>query len=434
MPQQPTRFGPELRRRRLAAQLSLTRLGQLVHYSKSQLSKVERGLKPPSPELARLCDTTLDAAGALTSLAPTRPAPAAPALPTPTDPALPAEPDEGEVWLMHLSSDGPSWFQPVARRTLMAAGGATAVTFTLGAAPREAAPQECASLLATARSLFDHYRTLGQSAGGDVILPALVAQTHSLRRIALRAGPRTRDDLLSLASRYAEYVGWLVQETGDDRGALWWTDRAVELAEAGGDRDLAAYALVRRALVTLYRDEAAQTIELAAHAQSFAAPARVRGLAAQREAQGHALAGDYDACMSCLDRARELLGHAAEDDGSPMIGTTTLPDPVAMITGWCLHDLGRPREAAEILDHETGRLPAHALRSQTRYGLRRALAHAAAGEIDHACALLMALAPATDTLASATLSADLRRLSRTLSRRPTPTTRSLAPWLAGHHR
>ncbi|MFD7895023.1 helix-turn-helix domain-containing protein [Streptomyces sp. NPDC059743] len=46
---QTNSFGRELRRRRLAASLSLEQLGKLVHYSKGQLSKVERGLKRPTP-------------------------------------------------------------------------------------------------------------------------------------------------------------------------------------------------------------------------------------------------------------------------------------------------------------------------------------------------------------------------------------------------
>lgn len=65
-------FGQELRRRRLEAQFSLERLGKRVHYSKAQLSKVERGLKRPSPELARLCDAELNAGGSLARLLPPR--------------------------------------------------------------------------------------------------------------------------------------------------------------------------------------------------------------------------------------------------------------------------------------------------------------------------------------------------------------------------
>src|SRR5690606_32590164 len=59
--QQSVTFGEELRRRRLAVGFTLTDLSRRVHYSKGQLSKVERGLKPPSRELVRLCDAVLDA-------------------------------------------------------------------------------------------------------------------------------------------------------------------------------------------------------------------------------------------------------------------------------------------------------------------------------------------------------------------------------------
>ncbi|MEV7640972.1 helix-turn-helix transcriptional regulator [Streptomyces rubiginosohelvolus] len=105
MPQPSTGFGEELRKRRLDAGLSLTTLSGAVHYSKAQLSKVERGIKPPSRDLVRLCDAVLKAEGALVALA------ARPVADTPlvqTSGAI----DE-EEWTMQLSPDGPSWFQPL---------------------------------------------------------------------------------------------------------------------------------------------------------------------------------------------------------------------------------------------------------------------------------------------------------------------------------
>ncbi|AXK32412.1 XRE family transcriptional regulator [Streptomyces armeniacus] len=430
MPDQPPRFGPELRRLRLAAGLSLTRLGQLVHYSKGQLSKVERGLKPPGLQLARLCDAALSADGRLAGLVPEQ-SPEA---------ELPETSDDGEVWLMQLSTDGSSWFQPVSRRQVVAVGAASAVALGIGAAAASAsasadsvsasAAADGTTLLDGARSLFDQYRRLGQTASPEIVLPALIAQTHTLRELSARTGARTRRGLLTLASRYAEYVGWLTQETGNDQAALWWTDRAVELAAAGGDHDLAAYALVRRALVTFYRGDATQTVELAERAQAAEPPPRIWGLAAQQEAQGHALAGRYDACMRGLDRARVSLAASGPDPDSPVIGTTHLSDPVSMITGWCLHDLGRPREAAEVLDREIAQIPGHALRTHVRYGVRRALAHATAGEIDHACELVRPLFAASEAVTSATTNVDTRRLARTLNRFPDhPAVRELSPYL-----
>lgn len=421
MPQPSTEFGEELRKRRLEAGLSLTALSGAVHYSKGQLSKVERGIKAPSRDLARLCDAALGAEGALIALA-ARGAPAAPAEPAP------GHIDE-EDWIMQLSPDGPNRFQSLGRRGVVSAGVASLMTWrSNGSGP--ASPASGAGMLEASRSLFTHYRRLGQTVEPGLLLPVLIAQTHTLRELSDHTDTGTRRQLLALGSRYAEYVGWLVQETGDERAALWWTQRAVDLAAAGGDPTLAGYALVRRALVTLYRDDAVQTIALARRAQSSTLPPRIRGLAAQREAQGHALAGDLHACLRALERARTLL--ARQDGGSdePVIGTMHLPDPVGMVTGWCLVDLGRPREASEELDRQLALVGQDAVRTQVRYGVRRALAHASAGEIDHACALTAPLLDGVASVRSATVTTDLQRLARILARhRDHPAVRQLGPRL-----
>lgn len=66
----PPDFGQELRRARTAAGLSLADLAGMVHYSRSHLSKIERGMKRPTQELARMCDVVLGADGVLVSLVP----------------------------------------------------------------------------------------------------------------------------------------------------------------------------------------------------------------------------------------------------------------------------------------------------------------------------------------------------------------------------
>ncbi|MFD3547752.1 helix-turn-helix domain-containing protein [Streptomyces sp. NPDC058655] len=421
MPQPFTGLGEELRKRRLAAGLSLTALSAAVHYSKAQLSKVERGIKAPSRDLVRLCDAALRADGALVALATT------PVADTP-----PAQTPDGiseEEWTMQLSPDGPSWFQAVGRRQVVGAGAASLMRWRMdGAGP--VAPAAGAGMLEASRSLFTHYRRLGQSVEPAFLLPGLIAQTHTLRELSAHAGDGTRRDLLALGSRYAEYVGWLMQETGDERAALWWTQRAVELARAGGDRTLGGYALVRRALITLYQDDAAQTIALAQRAQSGTLPPRIRGLAAQREAQGHALAGDRDACLRALDRARTLLAHQDGRADAPVIGSMHLPDSVGMVTGWCLVDLGRPREAAEELDRQLALVSHDAIRTQVRFGVRRALAYASDGQISHASALTAPLLDGVAAVRSATVTTDLQRLARLLARhRNHPAVRRLAPRL-----
>ncbi|UBI36338.1 MULTISPECIES: helix-turn-helix domain-containing protein [Streptomyces] len=429
MSQASAGFGEELRKRRLEARLSLTALSGVVHYSKAQLSKVERGIKAPSRDLVRLCDAALGADGALIALTTrdTTDTSTAPA-PAPAQAQAPGLADE-EEWIMRLSPDGPNRFHPLGRREVMGAGVSSLMTWrSNGAGP--ASPASGAGMLEASRSLFTHYRRLGQTVEPGLLLPVLIAQTHTLRELSAQSDAGTRRRLLALGSRYAEYVGWLVQETGDERAALWWTQRAVELAAAGGDRALAGYALVRRALITLYRDDAEQTVALAGRAQSGTLPPRIRGLAAQREAQGHALAGDLTACLRALERARTLLDRRDDDSDGPVIGSMHLPDPVGMVTGWCLVDLGRPREAAEELDRQLALVGQDAVRTRVRYGVRRALAYASAGEIDHACALTAPLLDGVAAVRSSTVTTDLRRLARVLARHADhPEVRRLAPRL-----
>jgi hypothetical protein len=245
----------------------------------------------------------------------------------------------------------------------------------------------------------------------------VITYTHTLRELAAAAPDRARPGLLLLAARYAEYAGWMSQESGQDEASLWWTTQAVEMATEAGDSDLAAYALVRQALITLYRSDPVQTVELARRAQSDPkVPARIRGLAAQREAQGHALGGDYNRCRHLLDEAARLLAATADPRGGPIVGTSTVADPVTMVTGWCLHDLGRPHEAAQILDRELMHVPHSACRARARFGARRALAYACAGEVDHACELAKDVIDAAEMVDSATVRLDLGQLTRTLSR------------------
>jgi tetratricopeptide (TPR) repeat protein len=390
-------FGEELRRRRLTAGFSLSKLAQSVHYSKGQLSKVERGIKAPSRELARLCDTVLQADGRLAALV------------TPG---------------------------PTSRRQVLTAGALAVPVLYLGHAA-VSVHIDHADLAGTFRLLFDHYRNFGQDTDPSTLLPPLAAQTDAVQEFARISRGNTSRKLLILGSRYADYTGWLAQEAGNDLAALRWTRRAVALASASGDTGFAAYGLVRHALVTMYRNDARQTTQLAESAQASDLPPRIRGLAAAREAQGHAIAVDYSSAMRALDRASSLLSKAADDTEQPVIGTGNLTDPAEMIRGWCFYDLGRPADAARVIDRQLAAIPAHATRTRTRYATRRALSYAAAGDIDHACQLATGLLGDISRVRSATIAKDLHALARTLGRYPAnPAVRELSPRLGtalGYH-
>lgn len=393
-------FGAALRRLRIATGLSVSELAERINYSKGYLSKVENGIKSPSLELMRLCDAALGADGELIGLTSSaagvnsvlpadgsaaKSAPSPEADPRPATPSSPAA----------ESADAN------------ASSGAEGVPY----------PATLESSLGTFRGLLENLRDLGQTLGPSSIVPMLLPQTRALQELSRRIDPASVPEVLLLAARFAEYTSWMTQEMGDDVTALRWLDEAVGLAQLAGDHDLVAYANVRRANIALYQQDSYGTIAFARQAQEMACSARVRSLAAQREAQGHALAGDYEAFRQCIRTAASLLVVPPEgSDDRPTLGAARIPRSIALAEGWGLYDLGRSSEAVEILSPLLDSTPLRSGRARARIGARLAVALASLREIDRACSVIQPILVLFPVLESATVRADLRQLARILNR------------------
>jgi transcriptional regulator with XRE-family HTH domain len=415
-------FGTELRRRRLDHGLSLSQLSGLVHYSKSYLSKLENGVRPASADVARRCDAVLDADGRLAALARL----GGRRRRHPRSGGRGPEP-AGAVWELTLSGDGyrllpgreTSARHPVPCLALSRVRGAAA------AAGDDAATGEL-------WVAFEQLRRLGRQTPTTAVLPVLFVHTHTARELAQLAGGTPGRRLLRLAARYAELASWLIQEAGDPDAARWWLALARRLAAAAADVDLAAFTDVRRAELALHRQDPGSTIGLARSVQADGrVSARVRGIAAQLQAQAHARRGEAAECERALDRAAECAAVAAPVPPGGVLGSSCLPDPVAVATGWCWHDLHRPRAAAEILAREVAGISPAARRARTRVGARLALAAAAAGELEQSCAVAGWVVAEAERIDSATVDAELHRLAAALQRWPTARpVREIAPRLS----
>lgn len=407
-------FGVELRRRRQQAELSLSQLAARVHYTKGYLSKIESGSQSASATFVRMCDAALEANGELVALA---------TAPTRVEHDGHDDGPTDGAWTMSLSPDGTGHFAPVATRDVGAA-------FWPSPTPGRD-PVEPSTTLALFRARFQQARSFGQQVSAAVALPMVIVETHALRGLARNLPAESAAGLWRLAAQYAEYAGWMSQESGDDRQAWWWTRTAVQMAARAGDESLRPFALVRKADMTLHADDAHQTIDLARQAQAdTAATPRVRGLAAQREAQGYALLGDREAYLRAMDLSARLLDESADTPG-PKLGTWRMPDTTVMVRGWCLVDLGRPEEAAALLEPGIAAFPDTASRARARYALRTVLALATAGEIDRACDIIEWLATDLRRVDSATVRHDVRLLHREFRRRAGQSrVRELLPLLA----
>ncbi|MFF8015734.1 helix-turn-helix domain-containing protein [Streptomyces sp. NPDC007929] len=417
--QAPT-FGEELRRRRNESGKSLTDMARLVHATRSHLSKVERGLRKPSVELARACDAKLHADGRLLALLP------AAARKRKEHPA--SRGGDGVPWSLSVSADGESTFTACDPEAL-ADGHASAAMAHWAVVPGAREAVSVQASLPVFHAVFDEYRRLGQCSGPALVIPLSSTATGALRGLAHSAAPASRAAVLRLAARFAEYTGWMWQEAGDDRAARWWTEQAARLAASCGDHEMAAYTLLRRAELALYQGDAQTTVDLAEAAGRQARGLRTRELAAQREAQGYALMGSETQCRRALDRGAELVAAARpQTDDTPALGSTHLPDLAAFVAAWCLRELGESEAAVALLDAGQDTIAPHALRARARHGARLALALADADEVERACAVARSVAQDVQTTDSATVRADLRQLRSSLAtRRKHPAVRDLLP-------
>jgi transcriptional regulator with XRE-family HTH domain len=398
-------FGTLLRDCRAAAGVSLGELARRTHYSKGHVSKIENGLKRPTAMFAKQCDRALGTDGVLAAAVPEKPSRAEAAR---TD----------EVWVLELDDAGLRFAELPRRQVLAGAGALLGFAVTGGALPT--IDDETFTLL---RTSFDQYRRLGVMTSPAAVLGQVIAQVHTLRTLAIENPEPMRSDLLLLAARVAEYAGWMSQEAGWDADAVRWTNRSVDLA-TGRDPHMASFALFRHAEIAFYQHNPRETVELARRAQQDrAAGPRILGLAARCEAQGHALAGDVRGYEEALDRAATLLA-IRENGTGPVLGSASVPDEVALVRGWSLYDLGRPGDAADVLDRQLPMIPLSARRARARFGVRRALAHAQHGDIDQACAAAREVLTDAARVDSATIRLDLRELSRTLGRWHTDRTAS----------
>lgn len=373
-------FATRLMRLRIARGWSLSTLAVKANISKSYIGKLELGRANPSSEIAKACDRAFGTDGDLARLAAAAPKHSQGLRP-------PEPPSPGE--------QAPP--KPDAR-----------------------AIPDPEFLLQTAPLDLAHLRRVAQRDSPWTVFPELSRQARTLASAASATGGATGRELWLHAARFAEFTGWMAQEAGYDGTAERWTSVSACWAQAGGDRDMASYQWERRALIALYRCDARETIALARRASSErAATPRVLGLAARREAQGHALSGDRIACCRALRRASELIarGPAPFPFGTSW-GPNSIDDSSAFIEASCLVDLGLHRQAVKLFATDpTPVLPPSVVRTRARFIAREALALAGAGELDQACELAAGLVPAVSRVDSATLRADVRRLADVLSRR-----------------
>lgn len=268
------------------------------------------------------------------------------------------------------------------------------------------------------QTILVEYTKVDNLLGPAHLLTLMRLHLNFISELLTVASGQARQELLVVGAKYAEFTGWLHQDAGDPQSAAYWTDRALMWAEATEDPLLISYVLMRRSNVVSGQGDSARTLRLARAAlsgQDRLSP-RARALALRQEAHGYALSGDADGCARALDDA---LDHASssEDHGDQERTLThyCTPSYVEGEAADCWILLGQPLKAVRILEHGLADWPPEYQRDRGLNLARLAVAHAAGGQPEQACAVAEEAALVVHTAESARAVAELRRLCALLA-------------------
>ncbi|WP_328466750.1 hypothetical protein OHA21_47115 [Actinoplanes sp. NBC_00393] len=265
-----------------------------------------------------------------------------------------------------------------------------------------------------------HHYTADNLLGPRVLLPVIEAQANAIESLARNAGGQTLTDLLQVGAGYAEFAGWLAQDSGEAAAATGWYRRALELAEAAGDDRMAGFVLMRRAVQAIGARQGRHAAQMAHAAQRSGDPStlRVRAIAAQMEAVGYAVDGIASEADRALDLAESVLADsqtAEPEIGDPSISRyCDLGLYLDITRAKCHLELQRGDAAVEAFAKVLDALPPEYHRDRGQYLGRLAQAYVLSGAPAEACSTAEeALAIAVGTGSSRTIK-DLQSLVRQL--------------------
>jgi hypothetical protein len=351
-------FGAELGRLHRERGLSLHELARQSHYDVGYLSKVIRGHKHGSRELALHMDKLLGADGALVAAWERSASPQVPVMPLAS-----AAPDPDLYDRITRAVDDPPRVD-------------TAVVEWLE------------------RTLAEH-RRVNDTVGATPLLGLIRSQLHVVAGFTRSASGPLATRLVDLAAQYAQFVAWMCIEIKDHGAGLAWYDRARDWAEEAGDANMAATTLSMKAHLAWSVHDARRCVQMAQAARWYDQQVTpgVQGMAAQMQARGHALAGEAGAARRLLDEAQELIGHAAgHSEDEPQWMYFYGEDWFTLQRGMAELHLGNWHDAAGLLEAGLAKIPEWYRRDRAWYGACLASAHAGAGDAEQAGAVAVTFA------------------------------------------
>ncbi|RLK58688.1 hypothetical protein CLV68_3161 [Actinokineospora cianjurensis] len=231
---------------------------------------------------------------------------------------------------------------------------------------------------------LDHYASTDNLAGPHSLIQVAPQQLRFIEELLRKARGKDRVQLLRVGARYAEFAGWIYQDTGTLATAMQVSGEALDFAQEAEDDELASYILMRRSNIATDagRHDLALKLANAALSQSNRLSARLRALALRQQAHVYAQKGDAAACARVLEAAFRLAERPGDSEMD--LGHYCTPEYLEMEAAQCWVELGRPHEAIDSLRQGLAGWQAEFRRDLGLCLARLAMAHAVEAQADHA--------------------------------------------------
>jgi Helix-turn-helix len=326
--------------------MSVRGLASAVDHDPSYVSRVLRGLKPATPDIARRIDAALGAGGEIIAAA-----------------ARPGRRPEPEA---HVAPEIAVYF---------------------------------------ASQLAGHY-VADRYFGPGRLIPVAQGQYEMLCDVAGSSSGPLRADLWGIAAGYAALLGWLCQDAGSLAESGRWHDAMIERAHRTGDAQLVAFSLHCKAMLLGDLGDGRGVLDLtgAALAERPRLLPKVQVLLLQQQAHGLALAGrDAAGSLALLDEAAALVDRVDDDFpwGGQVLGATYIDAQRATV---CTR-LGLASEALALWGALLPITPRG--RDYGVFRARLAQALAVAGEPEEAAGVAASVIPLAASTGSARMRAEL---------------------------
>lgn len=225
--------------------------------------------------------------------------------------------------------------------------------------------------------------------GPGSVIQATQEQISAIQRLRQSYRGAGRKKLLQIQTQFAEFCGWVYQDSCDYRASLYWSGRALEWSHMCGDREATAFILARRSHLAADMGDPTEAVEAAEAALRMmpGESSRVTVFSLTCAAQGHALRRDSVNCERTYAAARDLLERQETDPSRPW---------ALLLVDHSYIDVHRARSLALLADYAgavksfrqaISALPHGYRRDRGVYLAREAVAHVGNGDAEQACAV-----------------------------------------------